>query len=218
MKKEKLDIVYEDKYLIVVNKKAGMLTISSEKEKEKTLFHELLSFMKQKNKNNKIFIVHRLDMDTSGLIIFAKNEEVKNKLQNNWENVYREYIAIVNGKVKKSKDIIKSYLEETKTNFVYISKKNDKSSLAITEYEKIGNVKGNDILKIVINTGKKHQIRVQLAYIGNPIVGDKKYGLKNNNPYHRMMLHANKLIFKHPITNKEIVVESLSKDFPKNIN
>jgi len=124
MKKDKLDIIYEDKDIIVINKKPHLLTISTNNEKEKTLFHQVLLYLKKKNKSNKVFIVHRLDKDTSGLVLFAKSEYVKYKLQDNWDNTKRFYYAIVNGVIKKNKDTIKTYLKETKSLLVYSS--NDK--------------------------------------------------------------------------------------------
>jgi len=216
MKKEKLDIIYEDKYIIVVNKPAGLFTISTEKEKMKTLFHQVLIYLKQKHKSNKVFIVHRLDKDTSGLIMFAKNELVKKKLQDNWESVKREYIAIVNGDVFKDKDIIKTYLKETKTLLVYSTNDSKNGKLAITEYEKIKSNKNYSLLKINIKTGRKNQIRVHLNDIGHSIVGDKKYGNIKNNLVKRLCLHANYLEFNHPITNEILKLESkLPKEFDK---
>ena len=182
-----IDIVYEDKNIIVVNKPYNLLTISTKNEKEKTLYHMVSDYVKSKNKKDKIFIVHRLDKDTSGLVVMAKNEIIKNKLQNKWNNVNREYIAIVSGNTI-DKGIIKTNLEE-KNNRVFVS---TKGSLAITEYKKI---KSNDkytMLNIIIKTGRKHQIRVHLNSIGHPIIGDNKYGdIKSK----RMMLHAYKLEF-----------------------
>jgi len=214
MKKEKLDILYEDKYIIVVNKPSGLFTISTDKEKMKTLFHQVLIYLKQKHKSNKVFIVHRLDKDTSGLIIFAKSEKVKKKIQDNWENVKREYIAIVNGQILKEKDTIKSYLKETKTLLVY-STKDKNGKLAITEYEKISFNKDYSMLKINIKTGRKNQIRVHLNDIGHPIVGDKKYSNIKNKYVNRLCLHANYLEFIHPITNETIKLES---KYPKEFN
>ncbi|MBE6148418.1 MAG: RNA pseudouridine synthase [Firmicutes bacterium] len=204
MKKEKLKIVYEDKDIIVVNKKAGVLTVSTEKEKEKTLFHELLTFQKQKNKNNKIFIVHRLDKDTSGLVIFAKSEKVKNILQANWDNVKREYVALVHGKVKNKQDSITSFLVETKTLLVYSSKDSKKGKYAKTDYEVLTQNNEFSLLKINIKTGRKNQIRVHLNDIGHPIVGDKKYGKWKKEPLKRLCLHATKLELIHPTLNRLI--------------
>lgn len=211
MKKDKLDIVYEDKWLIIINKPSHLLTIGTDSEKEKTLFHKVIMYEKRKNKNNKVFVVHRLDKDTSGLVIFAKNQYIKNKLQNNWEKVNRGYVAIVNGKTK-DKDTLKSYLMETKTLYVYSTQDKKNGKLAITEYEKQAENKKLTLLKIKLKTGRKNQIRVQLNDNGNPIVGDKKYGNIKFDPLRRLCLDANFLDFIHPVTRKRILIE---KDVPK---
>jgi len=211
MKKDKLDIIYEDKYLIVVNKPSHLLTISTDNEKEKTLFHKVMMYEKRKNKNNKVFIVHRLDKDTSGLILFAKDEKIKYKLQNSWEKeVKRGYVAVVNGKTK-DKDTLKSFLAETKTLLVY-STDSTHGKLAITEYSKLKENKRMTLLKIRIKTGRKNQIRVQLNDNGNSIVGDKKYSEIKFDPLRRLCLHANYLEIIHPVTNKKMVFET---DIPK---
>lgn len=215
MKKEKLKIIYEDKYIIVVDKKAGMLTIGTEKEKERTLYHELLTFQKQKNKNNKIFIIHRLDKDTSGLIMFAKSENIKKIFQDNWNTVTRQYLALVNGVVDKKADTITSYLKETKTLLVY-STSDKTGKFARTDYDLIAQNKDYSLLKVDIKTGRKNQIRVHLNDIGHPIVGDKKYGNVKKDPLRRMCLHANKIVFFHPILKKEVTIETeIPKDFIK---
>ena len=202
MKKDKLNIIYEDKDIIVINKPTHLLTISTENEKERTLFHKVYLYLKKKNKNNKVFVVHRLDKDTSGLIVFAKSEIVKKKLQNNWDKSIRNYVAVVNGNILKEKDTLRSYLKETKTLLVYST--NDKSGdLAITSYQKIMSNKEYSLLSINIKTGRKNQIRVQLNDIGHSIVGDKKYGIKKD-PLRRLCLHANYLEFNHPITDKRM--------------
>lgn len=214
MKKDKLDIIYEDKWIIVVNKPSHLLTISIENEKEKTLFHKVLMYEKRKNKNNKVFIVHRLDKDTSGLVLFAKDEKIKFKLQNNWDKeTHRGYIAIVHGKTKE-KNLLKSYLMESKTLLVYVTDDKKNGKLAITEYERIAENKRLSLLKIKIKTGRKHQIRVQLKENGNPIVGDKKYCDIKFDPLRRLCLHANYLDIIHPITNKRMVFETkIPKEF-----
>ena len=183
MKKDKLKIIYEDKDIIVIDKPSHILTISTDNEKEKTLFHKVIMYEKRKNKNNKVFIVHRLDRETSGLIVFAKSEEVKYFLQNNWEkDAKRGYVAVVHGKTK-DRDTLKSYLKETKTLMVYSTKEHSGGKLAITEYEKIKENARLTLLKIKIKTGRKNQIRVQLNEQGNKIVGDKKYGDKKFDPF-----------------------------------
>lgn len=213
MKKNKLDIIYQDKYILVINKPCGLLTVSTEKEKENTLFHQVYTYEKQKNKNNKIFIVHRLDKDTSGLVIFAKSEKVKYILQNNWNELVkkREYVALVCGKVEKAKDTIKSYIRENKNFVSYSSNKKDDGKLAITHYEKIKNNSKYSLLKINISTGRKNQIRVHMNDIGHPIVGDKKYKSPLN-PIKRMALHATLLEIIHPITKESLLFKS---DMPK---
>lgn len=208
MKKDKLKIVYEDKDIIVINKKPHLLTISTDNEKEKTLFHQVMLYLKKKNKNNKVFIVHRLDKDTSGLIVFAKSENVKRKLQNSWEDSKRGYVAVVNGNVLKEKGTIKSYLMETKTLLVYSTNDSKNGRLAITNYEKIMANKLYTMLKIDIKTGRKNQIRVHLNDIGHQIVGDKKYGSIKRDPLRRLCLHANYLEFMHPVTGKKMVFET----------
>ncbi len=198
-KNKKMDILYEDKELLVINKPAGLLTIATEKESFHTLYHQAREYVKKQNPKNKIFIVHRLDKDTSGIVLFAKNEKLKKELQNNWNKIAfkREYIAIVEGKVSKKKETLKSYLAESKTHQVYSS---SKGVLAITHYETLANSKAYSLLKITIDTGRKNQIRVQLSEIGHPIVGDKKYGCTKN-PMGRMGLHASCLGLK--LKNKE---------------
>ena len=203
--KKKLEILFEDKFLIIVNKPANLLTISTEKEKDRTLYSYVYDYLKKKNKNNKVFIVHRLDKDTSGIVIFAKDEKTKFYMQNNWDKIKRNYVAVVNGKVEKKRDVLKSYLNETKTHFTYsVNDKNGK--LAITEYERVLENNKYTMLSLNLKTGRKNQIRVQLADMGNPIVGDKKYGIKKD-PIRRMALHANYIEFIHPKTKNKVEID-----------
>ena len=203
--KKKLEILYEDKFLIIVNKPSNLLTISTEREKDRTLYSYVYDYLKKKNKSNKVFIIHRLDKDTSGIVMFAKNEEVKFYMQNNWEKIKRNYIAVVHGKLENKKGVLKSYLNETKTHYTYsVSDKNGK--LAITEYEKVLENNKYTMLSLNLKTGRKNQIRVQLADIGNPLVGDKKYGIKKD-PIRRMALHANYIEFTHPKSKQKIEID-----------
>ena len=205
MKKKKLEILYEDKFILIVNKPSNLLTVATDKEKDRTLYSYVYDYLKQKNKNNKVFIVHRLDKDTSGIVIFAKDEKTKFYLQDNWDKFKRNYVAIVNGEVEKKKGTIKSYLQETKTHLTYsVNDKNGK--LAITEYEVVLGNKQYTMLSLNLKTGRKNQIRVGLADMGNPIVGDKKYGIKKD-PIRRMALVANTLEFIHPKTKEKIVID-----------
>ena len=205
MKKKKLDIIYEDKNIIVVNKPSGLLTVSTEKEKEKTLFKEVSLYVKKSNPKAKIFIIHRLDKDTSGIVVFAKNQNIKYKYQNNWDNlvIKRGYTAVVEGTLIKKKDTIKSYLRETKTFMVYSTNDRENGKLAITNYNVIKENKKYSMLDIDIKTGRKNQIRVHMNDINHPILGDKKYGDKKSN-FSRLMLHASILIIINPITKKKM--------------
>lgn len=206
MKKDKLDIIYEDKFIIVVSKPAHLLTIATTKEKERTLYHKVIEYEKKKNKNNKIFIVHRLDKDTSGLVLFAKDEKTKMELQDSWDNVRRKYIAVVEGKVEKKSGTIKSYLKEN-NNFITYSTNDKNGKLAITKYVLLNTSKAYSLLDIEIFTGRKNQIRVHMNDLNHPIIGDKKYGAKTN-PLKRLGLHAYYLEFTHPVTKKSIILET----------
>lgn len=191
-------IIYEDNNIIVIDKPSNLLTISTAKEKEDTAYHLVSRYLKSKNPHSKVFIVHRLDKDTSGVLLLAKNEQVKNLYQKDWNtNVKRNYIAIVHGKPRKQKETLINNLKETKTNLVYINKDGKE---AITTYELLQNTKNYSKLKIDISTGRKNQIRVQLAAINIPIVGDKKYGQKDKEK--RLYLHANSLTVYNPIEKK----------------
>lgn len=194
-------ILYEDNFILVVDKPNNLLTIATSKEKEKTLYHYVREYVKTKSKNNKIFVVHRLDKDTSGIVLFAKDVETKNDLQKNWNTCVknREYIAIVHGILEKKSDCLVNRLLETKTNFVYITEKKEGKE-AITNYQVIKENHLYSMLKINIETGRKNQIRVQLANINHAIVGDKKYQKdRMSEVSSRLYLHASKLqiFYKH---------------------
>ncbi|MBR6948959.1 MAG: RluA family pseudouridine synthase [Bacilli bacterium] len=201
------DIVFEDDNIIVVNKPSGLLTISTSKEKERTLFHIVREYLVSKDKNSRVFIVHRLDKDTSGIVILAKNEKIKKQLQDNWNEYVslREYVAIVHGHLKNKNDRIVQMLSETKTNLVYVSKKDDAKE-AITNYKVIKENEDYSLVNINIETGRKNQIRVAFSSLGNPILGDKKYSnIKDNQ--NRLYLHANRLKIYYPIIKKDILFE-----------
>ena len=215
MKKKKLDIIYEDKEILVVNKPSGLLCISTLKEKERTLYHEVSDYVKKSNPKAKIFIVHRLDKDTSGIVMFAKNQNVKYAYQNNWDNlvIKRGYTAIVSGVLEEKEKTIKSYLKETKTLLVYSSNDKKDGKLAITKYKVIKENKYYSMLDIEIKTGRKNQIRVHLKDINHPILGDTKYGGRKSS-LNRLALHSNLLIVKHYKTKK---IMEFSSKIPKSL-
>ena len=209
-KNDRLDIIYEDKNILVVNKPAHMLCVQTDKGVSTTLYEKVYDYLHKKNQ--KVFIVHRLDKDTSGIVLFAKNENLKNQLQDNWNDIVkvREYYAIVEGSVKEDKQTIKQYLKENKQLKTYVAKDGKE---AITHIEVIKRSKNYSILKVLIDTGRKNQIRVALESIGHPIIGDSKYG-STKNPLRRMCLHASKLVLINPITHKEMqFVCNIPKEF-----
>lgn len=201
-----INIIYEDDNIIVINKPSGLLTISTKKEKCNTLYSMVSEYVKKKNKHNRIFIVHRLDRDTSGIIVFAKNEKIKKLYQDNWNNIvkYRGYSAVIEGLPQKNEDTITLYLKENKNLKVYAAKNGKK---AITKYKLKQTNNKYSLLEIEILTGRKNQIRATMEYLKHPIVGDIKYGSKDK-ILKRLGLHASKLIIVDPITKKEMIFES----------
>ncbi|MGI9538417.1 MAG: RluA family pseudouridine synthase [Desulfocapsaceae bacterium] len=199
-----LDIVHIDQDIVVINKPSGLLTIATDKEKRKTAYSILSNFVKQEHPDNKIFIVHRIDRETSGLLMFARSEKVKRQIQKTWNATIRErtYIGVVQGKVTPPEGTITSWLTESKAFIVYSSeKKGAAGKRAVTHYKKIMGTDAFSLLQINLETGRKHQIRVHMQDLGHPVIGDKKYG-SHLNPLKRMGLHAQVLAFTHPTTKE----------------
>jgi 23S rRNA pseudouridine1911/1915/1917 synthase len=198
-----LKIIHEDDSIIVVEKSAGLLTIASETEKVNTAYYRLNEFLRLRSSTSgeRIFIVHRLDRDTSGLLVFAKTEIVKRKLQENWSGVKKRYYVIVEGKPKKKDGEIESRLQETKSLKVYSDPHSDDAKLSKTSYRIMKSGRDYSLLDVLLETGRKNQIRVHLSDIGHPVAGDKKYGAKTN-PLKRLGLHAYLLLFKHPVSGE----------------
>ena len=204
-----LKIIYEDNDIIVIDKPTKILTISNEKEKEKTLYREVSNYLKKENK--KVFVIHRLDYDTSGVIMFAKNQKIQKLYQENWNNLTkkREYTAVVEG-ITNSHGHIESYLKMSKTLQVYSSKIKD-GLFSITDYERIKYNNKYSLLRILISTGRRNQIRCHMYDINHPILGDSRYHSRDNS-LNRLALHANKLEIINPLTNKLMIFTS---DIPK---
>lgn len=198
-----LKVIYEDSELIVINKPAGLLSIASDSEKQNTAYHQLTDYVRINDPNNRIFIVHRLDRDTSGIMLFAKNEAIKHLLQDAWKELVtdRAYVAVVEGRVTKQTDKIKSWLLETKTKMMYSGSKPGDGLEAITHYKMLQANDKYSLLEIRLETGRKNQIRVHMKDIGHSIIGDKKYG-STTNPIGRLGLHAHILAFHHPVTGE----------------
>jgi tRNA pseudouridine32 synthase/23S rRNA pseudouridine746 synthase/23S rRNA pseudouridine1911/1915/1917 synthase len=204
-----LVVLYEDKDLLVVDKPAGLLSVATERERSRTA-HSLLTDYIRKGcgrSQKRLFIVHRLDRDTSGTLIFAKSEEAMLRLKAGWKQTVKKYLAVVHGTCEKSSDTITSYLAEDEEYNVYSTANSTQGRLSHTAYTVLRVTKGVSLLEVVLLTGRKNQIRVHLAGIGHPIVGDTKYG-KEDGSQPRMALHARLISFKHPFSGKQLTFES----------
>lgn len=204
-----LVIVHEDRDILVVDKPPNLLTIGTDTEKSRTAYFILTDYVRKGSARSRkrIFIVHRLDKDTSGILIFAKSEEAKLYLQNHWEETKKKYLAVVHGRCEKASDTITTYLVENKAHRVYSASDSTKGRLAHTAYRVLKQTNDLALLEIDLLTGRKHQIRVHLAGIGHPVVGDRKYG-KGGETFKRLALHATSLSFNHPFTGDRLTFKT----------
>lgn len=205
----RIRLVYEDDDIIVIHKGSGILSVSTDNQKDGTAYSILRDYLKDKDPRLMLFVVHRLDRDTSGLMMFAKNVEAKEAMQHNWSNMVlgRKYVAVVEGKVEEAEGTIRSYLGETSQFEVYSTQNPEDGQLAITRYRRLMTKNGYSLMELSLDTGRKNQIRVHMKDLGHPIVGDRKYGAKNS-PIHRLALHAQTLHFAHPRTKKEMFFDT----------
>ena len=207
----RLKLVYEDDDVIVVEKGYGLLSVGipgAGKKKVESAYDILRDYVKRKNPRNKLFVVHRLDRDTSGLMMFVKNEEAMETLRHNWNNyvLERYYVALLEGIVEDDEGIIKSNLAENSQYIVYTTEDPD-GKLAVTRYKVLRRSHGKTLVEFALSTGRKNQIRVHASDIGHPICGDRKYGAKSSRAG-RLCLHARTLRFAHPVTKKDMNFES----------
>jgi RluA family pseudouridine synthase len=201
-----LVILYEDRDILVVDKPAGLLTVGTDSDKSRTAYFALTDYVRKGNSRsrNRIFIVHRLDRETSGVLLFAKSEETQLRLQKHWQDTEKKYLAVVHGQCKKRSETITTYLAENKAHVVYSTSDPTNGKLSHTAYKVLKQTKDFALLEVDLLTGRKNQIRVHLAGIGHPIVGDKKYGRSDD--YHaHLALHARTIFFKHPFSGKPLV-------------
>lgn len=200
-----MDILYEDRDIIVVNKFAGLLTMGTGRDGGRTAHAALDNYVKKGNPKSyeRVFIVHRLDRDTSGALVFARTEEAKRSLQDNWENAEKTYLAFVEGHPTPKEDTITSYLAENEVRRVYSTKNRKEGKLSHTKYKVLKEVGERALLEITLLTGRKNQIRVHLADKGWPIVGDSKYGKKIRDNK-RLALHSHTLAFEHPYKGERV--------------
>ncbi len=204
-----LEIVYEDRDILVVDKPAGLLTVGTKTNKFKTAYYILTDYIRKGSlkSRKRIFIVHRLDQWASGVLVFAKSEEVKLRLQAQWKSTEKKYVAVVHGQLAQKEGMITSYLSESRTYVVYSTTDVTKGKLAHTAYKVLKETKRFSLLEINLLTGRKNQIRVHMADKGNPIVGDRKYG-KTKDGYRRLALHSKSISFKHPTSGEQMTFEA----------
>lgn len=205
-----LKIVYEDAYLVVVEKMQGLLSVSAGHESGRTACAILNEYLKRSgHANGRVHVVHRLDRDTSGLMMFAKDEKTQDTLRGNWHDlVYdRRYVAVVAGEMEKDEGTVTSWLTDRKL-YVHSSPTDDGGKYAITHFRTIKRANGYSLVELHLETGRKNQIRVHMQDLGHPVVGDGRYGLEGANPINRLALHAFKLCFLHPVTGGQMQFET----------
>jgi tRNA pseudouridine32 synthase/23S rRNA pseudouridine746 synthase/23S rRNA pseudouridine1911/1915/1917 synthase len=204
-----LSILYEDRDILVVNKVSGLLTVGSEKVRENTAYYVLNEYVRKGNQKSRhrVFIVHRLDRDTSGVLVFAKNENAKRHLQDEWEGFEKRYYAVVHGAFSKKEGVITSYLAENSAHKMYSVTDSKRGKLARTGYRVLRESNKYSLLEIDLLTGRKNQIRVHLSDSGCPVVGDQKYGEKEKGS-RRLALHAASLTITHPYSKEAMTFET----------
>lgn len=205
-----LSVAYEDSELLVVLKPTHLLTVATESERDKTAFRIMTEYLRAGSgpAQDRLWIVHRLDRETSGLLVFAKSEEVKIWLQKNWKRMEKRYQAIVEGHLPRTAGTLTGHLDESQPHRVFAAMSPTLTTReAITHYRVLGTDRKRSLLELTLETGRRHQIRVQLAAAGCPIVGDKRYEAKSN-PIKRIALHATSLKLLHPHDERELVLQS----------
>ena len=202
-------IIHEDRDILVVEKPPGLLTIGTDRVSSETLYYRLTDYVRKGNPKSRerVFIVHRLDREASGILVFARHEQAKSCLQGQWQEVEKRYVAIVHGKVTPKVGIITSYLAENPAHIVYSTVNATRGKLSRTAYHVLRERNALTLLEIDLLTGRKHQIRVHLAEKGHPIVGDKKYG-NGDRTHRRLALHATSLSFNHPASGERVTFET----------
>lgn len=210
LRNPRLKIVYEDDAVIVVEKSQGLLAVpTNEQVRGASAYGVLTAYLREKDPTGKIYVVHRIDRETSGLMMFVKTPEVQDAMRNDWHNVVKErvYLAVVEGTPELEEDTITSFLHESKAYKMYSSDYEDGGKMAITHYRVVRKSPNYSMLKVELETGRKNQIRVHMGEIGHPIIGDRKYG-STDSPIGRLALHAKVLAFQHPVTHAVLRFET----------
>lgn len=217
-KHPRIQIVYEDDDVIVINKGYGMLSVATNHMKrEENAYDIVRNYVKEVDPANKLWVVHRLDRHTTGLMMFAKSEQAHDVLRHNWNNIILErlYVALLEGYLPEDKGYVKSRLAENSRFVVYSTEEEGEGRLAVTHYEVMGRANGYTLAHFSLDTGRKNQIRVHASDLGHPIAGDRKYGAKTS-PVNRLALHAQTLRFAHPITKKDMYFQTpIPREFTK---
>ena len=202
---QKLEIIHQDKDLIAINKPAGLLSVGTTKENKNHTLALLRTQLSRGKKADavKLWPVHRLDRDTSGILLFATSKELREAVMDKWATTEKTYLAVVEGTPKVEADTITEPLRlDEKEYRMHVGKHKDAKS-AITHYKTLESNKTRSLLEVRIETGRQHQIRAHMAHMGNPVVGDERYGKKGG----RMGLHAMRLKFNHPVSHKQVLLE-----------
>jgi RluA family pseudouridine synthase len=209
-----LEIIYEDKDILVVDKPAGLLTVGTKTNKTRTAYFILTDYVRKGSikSRKQIFTIHRLDQWTSGVLVFAKSEEIMLCLKAQWKDTEKKYVAVVYGQLAQKEGIITSYLSENKNYIVCSTTDATKGKLAHTAYKVLKETGRFSLLEIKLLTGRKNQIRVHMADKGHPVVGDRKYG-KAKDGYRRLALHSKSISFKHPASGEQMTFETKVPDY-----
>lgn len=204
-----MKVYFEDAHLIVIDKPENLLSIATETEQEKTAYFQLTDYVRHGNPlaRDRVWIVHRLDRETSGLMVFAKTERAKEVLQSNWEQVEKRYEAVVENRLRGDSGVFESDLDESNPFKVFSAPPSDATRHAVTHYRVLARREWRTLVELTLQTGRRHQIRVHLADAGCPIIGDERYGAKSD-PAKRLGLHACGLHFPHPVTGQEMRFDS----------
>jgi len=203
-------IVFEDSELLVADKPAGLLSVGTDRERRRTLFRQLLDRERRRRGGSGVFVVHRLDRDASGLLVFAKSEGVQRELQRQFRerSAGRTYRAVVQGCPAREQHVFESYLAENRALNVYVTSDPRRGKPAVTRLRVLRRGRSTTLVEIALDTGRKHQIRVHLAAAGHPLLGDRRYGAAGAGPLGRLALHAVALEFDHPATGSRLRFES----------
>lgn len=204
-----MKVLFDDESVIVIEKPQKLLSMASATERDKTAYAILTDYVRRGSRRSphRVWIVHRLDRDASGLMVFAKTEAAKRALQADWPNVEKRYLAVVEGKPPADQGVLSSHLDESGPFKVFVVAPSERTRQAVTEYRLKKQTETCALLELTIKTGRRNQIRVQLAHAKCPIVGDDKYDARTN-PARRLGLHASSLRFKHPLTQELLAFES----------